>query len=81
MSHQVVPFDKVRDLRNQMNKNNPVWAGRDGQEIDSETGRDLTLSFTINKNINEHDLKKICSRSRQLKTDFINRYELAPLLR
>lgn len=73
MSHQVVPFDKVRDLRNQMNKNNPVWAGRDGQEIDSETGRDLTLSFTINKNINEHDLKKICSRSRQLKTDFINR--------
>ena len=48
-----MPFQKVRDLRNQLNKNNPVWAGRDGQEIDPETGRDLSLSFHINKEINE----------------------------
>ena len=31
----------------------PVWAGRDGQEIDPETGRDLSLSFNINRDINE----------------------------
>ena len=48
-----MPFERVRDLRNQLNKNNPVWAGRDGQEIDPEAGRDLSLSFSINRDINE----------------------------
>jgi len=53
ISSHSVPFERVRDLRNQLNKNNPVWAGRDGQEIDPEAGRDLSLSFSINRDINE----------------------------
>ena len=73
LSYQNLPFDKVRDLRNQLNKNNPVWTGRDGQEIDSESGRDLLLSFNIIKDISEIRLKNIISISKQLKTDYLNK--------
>lgn len=73
LSYQNLQFDKVRDLRNQLNKNNPVWTGRDGQEIDPESGRDLLLSFNIIKDISEIRLKNIISISKQLKTDYLNK--------
>ena len=68
-------FSKVRDLRNHFNKGHPSWAGRDGQELDPDTGRDLALSFSLDTSIDFDELRKSIDRSRSIKNSYRNRYE------
>ena len=67
-------FNKVRDLRNNFNKGHPSWAGRDGQELDPETGRDLALSFALDSSIDFEQLRRTIDRSKSLKNAQRNRY-------
>ena len=60
-------------MRNQLNKGHPSWSGRDGQELDPDTGRDLALSFPLDGSVDFEELNSNIERSRSSRNQVIPR--------